>query len=289
MGLRLQSGLTLLVVVGIGAYGYFERETVRHFLGFSEKRLVLSKIGIVEGQARLHKSNEMGSEPLNEKGSLFSGDRIETAAKSSVDVEIGTGGLIKILENSRVLFERDEKAVPPLTRVEIIEGRIQTVVKPVELNIVLVDNGSTSSLAEHAQIPVEKIVPAPDTLSTLPKATSDTRELHLGGQRGSPPGPAPGTAADTLPDDYIESTVRNQKSLLSRCFAEHLKTNTKAQGRVDLSFLIEKSGAVQQVRVIGSTIPDEKFKACLVQVIERVQFRKFNSDPILVNYPLSFE
>ncbi|MBX9765839.1 MAG: AgmX/PglI C-terminal domain-containing protein [Bdellovibrionales bacterium] len=293
MRMRLQSGIAILVLIGALGYGYSKRDTLSQTLGFgtSKNNLALSKIGIIEGDARIRKNNEMGSVRLEEKKNIFSGDRIETSSQSSVDVEIGTGGLIKVMENSRILFERDEKSIPPLTRVEVIEGQVQTIVKPAETNIVLVEGGTATNLAEHAHMPVEKIDPnsagQTPTAPTKPTAPQSGVPQSSGGTAQGSGSTAQG--ADTLPDDYIESTVRNQKSLLSRCFAEHLRTNTKTQGRVDLSFLIERSGTVGQVRVIGSTIADDKFKSCLVQVIERVQFRKFNADPILVNYPLSFE
>lgn len=283
----LQSGIVFLVVLGALGYGYFQRETLSKTLGisFSKNNPALSKIGIIEGEARIRKNDELGSVPLEEKKNLFSGDRIETSAQSSVDIEIGSGGLIKVLENSRILFERDEKSIPPLTRVEVIEGQVQTIVKPSETNIVLIQGGVATNLAEHSHIPMEKIEPTP---LAQPTPSPNTPPVSTQTKTGAG-APVAVAGSETLPDDYIESTVRNQKSLLSRCFAEHLRTNTKNQGRVDLSFLIERSGSVGQVRVIGSTISDDKFKACLVQVIERVQFRKFNSDPILVNYPLSFE
>jgi len=94
---------------------------------------------------------------------------------------------------------------------------------------------------------------------------------------------------ETLPDSYIASVIKNQKTFLNRCFAQHLRLNPDARGRIDTSLTIESDGTISTARVIGSTIPDPALQQCVVTTLQRARFRSFNGDPIIVNYPINFE
>ena len=94
---------------------------------------------------------------------------------------------------------------------------------------------------------------------------------------------------ETLPDSYIASIIRNQRTFLNRCYAQYLRLNPDARGRIDCALTIEPDGTISTARVIGSTIPDSALQQCVVSTLQRARFKSFNGDPIIVNYPINFE
>lgn len=94
---------------------------------------------------------------------------------------------------------------------------------------------------------------------------------------------------DTLPESYIVDVIKKQKAFFNRCYAQHLRLNPDAQGRIDFSFTINPKGKVIDVRILRSTLNDPRLQQCSMSVIERSEFRVFNGDPIVVNYPIFFE
>ncbi|MFK8137622.1 MAG: AgmX/PglI C-terminal domain-containing protein [Bdellovibrionales bacterium] len=94
---------------------------------------------------------------------------------------------------------------------------------------------------------------------------------------------------EILPDSYISQTIRKQRPFLNRCYAQHLRINPNAEGRIDFNFKISPKGQVEEIRVLNSSIKDVRLLQCTMSVIERAKFRAFNGDPIIVNYPITFE
>lgn len=94
---------------------------------------------------------------------------------------------------------------------------------------------------------------------------------------------------ETLPESYIVDMIKKQKPFFNRCYAQHIRLNPEAQGRIDFSFTINPKGKVIDVRILRATINDPRLQQCSMSVIERSTFRAFNGDPIVVNYPIYFE
>lgn len=94
---------------------------------------------------------------------------------------------------------------------------------------------------------------------------------------------------EKLPESYIASVIRNQKNFLYRCYAQHLRLNPDARGRIDTSFSIEPDGTISACRVIASTIADPTLQQCVVSTLARVRFKSFDGDPMIVTYPIHFD
>lgn len=94
---------------------------------------------------------------------------------------------------------------------------------------------------------------------------------------------------ETLAETYIVNIIKRQKPFFNRCYAQHIRLNPEAQGRIDFSFTINPKGKVIDVRVLRASINDPRLQQCSMSVIERSQFKAFNGDPIVVNYPIYFE
>jgi hypothetical protein len=94
---------------------------------------------------------------------------------------------------------------------------------------------------------------------------------------------------ESLPDSYIASVIRNQKTFLSHCYAQYLQVDPDTHGRIDTSITIEPTGVVSTARVIGSTIADRTLQQCVVSTLQRAKFKSFSGDPIIVTYPITFD
>jgi len=93
----------------------------------------------------------------------------------------------------------------------------------------------------------------------------------------------------SLPDAYITAVIRNQKTFLNRCYAQHLRQDPDTQGRIETSLTIESDGNVSTARVIGSSIADPQLQQCIVSTLQRAKFKSFAGDPIIVTYPINFD
>lgn len=100
---------------------------------------------------------------------------------------------------------------------------------------------------------------------------------------------APPKKRETLPDEYITSIVKRETPSFNRCYAQHLRLNPNARGRINLSFTIANTGRVTTVRLLGSTFKDARLEQCVMAVVERTRFRTYEGDPVIVNYPINFE
>ncbi len=56
-----------------------------------------------------------------------------------------------------------------------------------------------------------------------------------------------------------------------------------------MSFTIEKSGKISNPNVASSQLNDNEFKACLFEVLKRIEFKAFEGEPISTVIPLNFE
>jgi len=92
-----------------------------------------------------------------------------------------------------------------------------------------------------------------------------------------------------LSDEYISAQIANLRSAFAKCYALALRQEPEAKGFVHLSFLIENDGKVSQTKILKTDITNTAMETCLLKVINRIKFRSFEGDPLLVNYPLQFE
>jgi TonB family protein len=90
--------------------------------------------------------------------------------------------------------------------------------------------------------------------------------------------------------DDIESLVRPKVSDLNSCYKDEQQMNPKAAGKVLLSFIIQKDGRTNDVRLLASTLKSPNMEGCLVGRIEAWQFPPTrDGQEIKVRYPFSFQ
>ncbi len=94
---------------------------------------------------------------------------------------------------------------------------------------------------------------------------------------------------ETLSDSHIASVIREKRAFLNRCYAQHLRLNPEARGRIDTSLTIEPDGSISSARVVASTIADPSLQQCVITTLQRCRFKNFRGDAIVLRYPINFE
>ena len=224
------------------------------------------------------------------KSPINSGDRLETGPGTTATLEFVDGSVIEVAPESRVQIEKDESLIPPQTTLQILVGQAKAIQTGSGRLILIADQQSHEIGA--VELPETGPVHATESIATSPSSpmasstTSTTTSTTLA--NASDTGGS-GPEANSLPTEYIESVIRGQRSHISRCFSDLLRKSSRAHGRMDVSFTIENSGKPTRVHILGSTLADSTFNSCISGVFERLQFRTFQGESIIINYPLQFQ
>lgn len=96
-------------------------------------------------------------------------------------------------------------------------------------------------------------------------------------------------ADESLSSEQIERTLKAQQNEFYRCYLKVLQKMPGVTGSASLTFQIESSGKVTQPQVSAININDVDFKACLLEILKRTQFKNFNGPSISTVFPLRFE
>ena len=216
------------------------------------------------------------------KMSLHAKDTISTDADSSAVIAFKTGLKVELEPNTLMVVEDYGKAGSPL-EMTFVRGNSKILNQPAGIKL--------SGLAVD-KTQAQKETPNPG--STPPEARTDTKpdtkpETKTATKPVTTPSTKSAGAKETLPDSYITSVIRNQRTFLNRCYAQRLRLNPDARGRIDTSLTIEPDGTISTARVVGSTISDSVLQQCVVSTLQRAKFKAFSGDPIIVEYPINFE
>lgn len=90
----------------------------------------------------------------------------------------------------------------------------------------------------------------------------------------------------------ISDRVSRQKNHLFRCYSslvQKKQNNDTPQGKINLHFTVNNLGKVEDLMVLNSEIKDQKFQACLTQVIKRTDFQPFQGQKVSTLLPLRFD
>lgn len=89
-----------------------------------------------------------------------------------------------------------------------------------------------------------------------------------------------------LTKEQISQVVANHRSEIRDCYADLLKKNPKASGRLVLHFVVDPSGQVAQVYIKGRTIASEELGSCVVEKFKAWEFPKALQATEVVQYPI---
>lgn len=92
----------------------------------------------------------------------------------------------------------------------------------------------------------------------------------------------------SLPADVIQRIVRQNYGRFRMCYEQGLAKNPNLQGRVNVRFVIDRSGAVSNAANGGSDIPDSGVVSCVVSQYYGISFPAPKDGVVTVNYPIMF-
>ncbi len=92
----------------------------------------------------------------------------------------------------------------------------------------------------------------------------------------------------SLPADVIQRIVRQNYGRFRMCYEQGLKKNPNLQGRVSVSFVIDRTGAVSNAHNGGSDLPDSGVVSCVVGQYYGLSFPAPQDGVVTVNYPIMF-
>lgn len=102
-------------------------------------------------------------------------------------------------------------------------------------------------------------------------------------------GAAPAQAGGgTLDKDAIRKVVRAHIDEVRACYNEGLKRDPELAGRIVLEFVIAAEGAVSQVKIAETTVPDAQMGACVVSAAQTWVFPAPAGGSMSVTYPIVF-
>ncbi|HEX2877263.1 MAG TPA: AgmX/PglI C-terminal domain-containing protein [Polyangiaceae bacterium] len=89
-----------------------------------------------------------------------------------------------------------------------------------------------------------------------------------------------------LPPDVIQAVVRLGFHTLKGCYEEGLSRDHKLEGRVSVSFVIERDGSVKNARDGGSDMSDAAVRDCVVRKFLGFKFPPPDDGIVTVVYPI---
>jgi TonB family protein len=234
----------------------------------ADNRAQVGTIETFQGEVELH-----GPEGLNGKlpakgSAVRHQDTLSTGRRGDVVVRMKNGMLIDVDPESSLFFEQLDYVL-----ITFQKGSFRVLEPGTGLHDVLILKDGMLQDPEGR---------------TLPAATLSKSETEEPEEPAVTPAPAPGDEK-TLSDSYISTVVQNQRGFLNHCYALHLRNQPQSKGEIDLTFTIQTGGDVTNLKILKSTLPDSDLQKCILSVIERTRFKRFEGDPIIVNYPIFFE
>lgn len=226
--------------------------------------------------------------PRKELG-LRDQDTLVTGEDGTAIITFASGYKLEVTPNSIIVIEKPQVGEDGAIRITFLRGDFRVLNQGSAGSLVL----SKENIAQDpaGRPPPSKPIrisvrPSPSPVPSPILKTEVIDEIVTVAKPSPRPSPK---KRETLPDDYIAQIIKKQTPFFNRCYAEHLRLNPNARGRINLSFTIAATGNVSNVRLLGSTLKDPRLEQCTMSVIERARFRKFDGDPIIVNYPINFE
>ena len=247
-----------LCLVGLSAYfGFFKKPT----------NAPAPKIGTVyieTGKATIYRGGSTKKENLTKRALIYNLDSIETHDSSEASIDFESAFRIRILAGSLVTFEKvaDETVVLIIKRGDV---RVDNVGR--ENVLFIAKNGERISAQNYTGSPLaESPVENPVTTTTI-------------------------NAEQDLSNAEIEQVMNSNKNNFFKCYTQLLQKAPGSKGEVTLSFTIENNGkiSITEITAMSLNFGNDDFKKCLIEVLKRIEFKKFRGPQIAAFFPLRFE
>lgn len=221
-------------------------------------------------------------------------DTISTAPNSTAVVRFKSGMEVEVQPNSLFIIDDYGAESGGTLELTFLRGNIRVIKDGDGLIIKGVSLKKDQAAKPQGPLRIDVIaalerVPSPPPATPPPRVEIEEKK-EIKKPTITPPKRSPQPEEkEILPESYIVGVIRRQQTFLYRCYAQHLRLNPDARGRIDTSITIEPDGTVSTARVVRSTLPDPTLQQCVVTTLQRARFRSFKGDPLIISYPINFE
>lgn len=259
----------------------------------NDPRPIIATLDESEGQVNYKLPKTLVYKKVKPELGLRNQDTLVTGADGKAVVSFTSGFKLEVAPNSVIVIEQPQAGEDGAIRVTFLRGDFKVLNTGTSGKLVLSKDNVVQDAAGRAPPktpvlvslkPTPKVEPLPP-----PQQTIKTEVIEEIKKVVEKPKAAPKKPRETLPDEYIAKVIKEQTRFFTRCYAEHLRLNPNAKGRINLTFTIIPTGAVSSVRLLSSSLKDPRLEQCTMSAVERTRFRKFDGDPIIINYPINFE
>ena len=223
---------------------------------------------LVTGNVAIKHHDTFQEGPLFQGDLIYSFDRLTTSAGASVIISTEQGDQIRLDENTIATLENSDKNDSYL--LTLLAGSQQTLKNNGHL---LINNIKErwKNLYFSTTLVKKTTPPEGDGIVAANEPEKATPQKDIVDGRG------------------IKENLDGQKGFLNRCYAKFLAANPEGKGKVVVGFILEPNGKPTQIKILTSSFTDRDIESCVVSVIERTPFKRFDGDAIYVTYPVDFE
>lgn len=227
----------------------------------SQKSQPIGQIEKLNGNTSITKKNQSRSHLLNDSEPLQILDTIETHKQSQVDIQFKNEAKIRLNAETKVIIDQEKD----ITLVILAKGTFS------------IENygaaGRTSVSYQGQRVKLQ------DWEGWWAVQNREHKTNGLNSYNSN----------DKLSENLISDTIQAHKSKFLQCYNKLLQKTPGITGSVTLAFTIEKSGRVSNPNIASSALTDSTFKSCLFEVLNRIEFKAFEGEPISTVIPLNFE
>lgn len=220
----------------------------------------LGQIEKLSGNASITRKNHSRSTLIGESEPLYSLDTIETHKQSQIELQFKSDAKVRLNSESKVIIAQERETV-----------------------LIILSKGSFSieSYGNRADISVSY---------QGQRVKLQEWEQWLSSQNLTQKTPLSSfNSNDKLSESLISDTIQAHKVKFLQCYNKLLQKTPGVTGSVTLAFTIQKSGRVQNPSIASSVLSDASFKSCVFEVLNRIEFKAFEGEPISTVIPLNFE
>ena len=88
--------------------------------------------------------------------------------------------------------------------------------------------------------------------------------------------------------DLLKEVIQENVAYVNQCYLSALPTLPDLQGDLVTQFEILKSGQIQDVKILNSTLQNEPVETCMKNQLIQFQFPKVPIDKVALKYTFSF-
>lgn len=267
-----------------------------------DKSTPIAVVISVEGMVERKYDQTLQYDLLKINSPIYHLDTIVTGANGFVDIRFGDKNVVRVKRHSRVVVESlgsQRSSAESVNQMTVLTGQVDRIEASHSNWVKIIESPTVQKRDSHMGL--KQIQSQYDQAQKAAKELQlEQKEVVLGElqledglAQNLPPKLSPDrlqrAREDRLSNESIAQVIQGQKSFFNRCYVQHLKRKPDSRGEIAVSFSIMSSGRMNRARILNSTIPDEKLKACVLEVLNRCRFRPFSGAPIEVTYPLKFD